>query len=173
MTSYDHPPHERSKMAARFGADPIMAPHEVALESFRYWTELSTFRKYKRPSALGMMSMEDGETSFRLGVVGDHGHAWGPFQHQGGRRAEILRQTGIDVATAPHLKALEGADFEINKIPPYRKIAEQLEALTDPEEIVRLLVTKFEQAANPGDRDVHRRVNLYNFWDGELQKAGL
>jgi hypothetical protein len=157
----------------RFGADPVMAPHEVALESFRYWTELSKFRKYKRSSALGMMAMEDGETSFRLGVVGDHGHAWGPFQHQAGRRAEILRQTNIDVATAPHLMALEGADFEINKIPPYRHIAEGIEALDDPEAIVTMLVTKFEQSQNPGNRDVRRRVAEYTFWDMELKGLGL
>ena len=171
---YDHAPNERRhNKAARFGVDPIMEPHEVALESFQYWTQLSEFKKYKRSSALGMMSMEDGETSFRLGVVGDHGHAWGPFQHQRIRRDEILRLTGIDVATAPHLKALAGADFEINKIPPYRHIAEEMEALDDPEAIVTLLVTKFEQAENPNNRDVRRRMAEYTFWDMELQKAGL
>jgi hypothetical protein len=150
-----------------------MAPHDVALESFRYWTELSHFRKYKRSSALGMMSQENGETSFRLGVIGDHGHAWGPFQHQAKRRAEILRLTTIDVATAPHLDALAGTDYEINKIPPYRHIADQVEALTDPEAIVTLLVDKFEGSENPGNRDVRRRMNLYNFWDNELKGLGL
>jgi hypothetical protein len=174
VTSYDYPPRRRG-LALKVGAAPpiIMAPHDVALESFHYWTEISRFRKYKRTSALGLMAMEDGETSFRLGVVGDHGHAWGPFQHQRGRRQEILRLTTIDVATAPHLDALAGADYEINKIPPYRHIADQVEALTDPEAIVRLLVTKFEQAENPGDRDVRRRLNEYNFWDNELKGLGL
>jgi hypothetical protein len=150
-----------------------MAPHDVALESFHFWTEHSFFKQYKRTSALGLMAMEDGETSFRLGVVGDHGHAWGPFQHQKGRRTEILRLTGIDVATASHLDALAGADYEINKIPPYRRIAEQVEVLTDPEAIVTLLVVKFEQAQNPDNRDVRRRMNLYNFWDNELKGLGL
>lgn len=172
---YDAPFHERMKMgvSARAGAAPIMDPHDVALESFRYWTELSTFRKYKRTSALGIMSQEAGETSFKLGVVGDNGHAWGPFQHQMKRRGEIKRKTGIDVATAPHLEALSGADYEINKIPPYRHIAEQMEAMNDPEAIVTLLVVKFEQSFNPGNRDVRRRMALYVFWDGELKRLGL
>jgi hypothetical protein len=170
---YDYPYNERHKMATRFSATPIMAPHEVALESFNYWTNLSKIRKYKRTSALGMMTMEEGETSFQLGVVGDHGHAWGPFQHQKVRRQQILIKTGIDVATAGHPDALAGADYEINKIPPYRHVADDIEAMNDPNDIVPYLVRKFEQSENPGNRDVRRRLAYWVFWDDELKRLGL
>jgi hypothetical protein len=48
-----------------------------------------------------------------------------------------------------------------------------MEELTDPEEIVTLLVKKFEQSLNPGNRDVRRRLNLYKFWDDEMRREGL
>jgi hypothetical protein len=60
-----------------------MNPHDVAKESYMFWRSVG----YSHEDAVALTADVDGETSFRIGVIGDHGHAYGPFQHQ---RLELL-----------------------------------------------------------------------------------
>jgi hypothetical protein len=135
-----------------------MNPHDVAKESYTFWRSVG----YSHEDALAWLAMEDGETSFRLGVVGDHGHAFGPFQHQRARIALMAlpepKGCGIDIREAwlskrptAHLECLKAAHWETTK-GAYKRIGLQLIAAKEPEDKIALLVRKFEQSAMQ-DRD--------------------
>jgi hypothetical protein len=154
-----------------------MNPHDVAKESYMFWRSVG----YSHEDALAWLAMEDGETSFRIGVVGDHGHAYGPFQHQKARMALIAepppRGCGIDIKEAwlsrrpsAHLECLKAAHWETTQ-GAYKRVGPLLSAAAEPEDKVAVLVRKFEQSAMQ-DRDIERRLNLYNYWAGVAKSEG-
>lgn len=154
-----------------------MATEDIAKESYLFWRSVG----YNHEEAIAWLAMEAGETSFRQGVVGDHGHAFGPFQHQWAR-IHLMSLTppagcGINIKDwwlggkpEAHLMCLKATDWETSK-GAYKRIKPQLQAAPTPEEKVALLVRKFEQSANQ-DRDVERRMALYNYWDRVATERG-
>lgn len=145
-----------------------MSAHDVAKESYDFWRSVG----YNHLQAIAWLAMEDGETSFRLGVVGDHGKAFGPFQHQFPRINLIKKPPpkgcGIDVRepTCTHIDGLRAANWETSPggPPPFFRIRKQLLECVTPREAVSLLVNKFEMSAMR-ERDIERRLHLYDFWD--------
>jgi hypothetical protein len=145
-----------------------MNAHDVAKESYEFWRSVG----YNHMQACAWLAMEDGETSFRLGVVGDHGKAFGPFQHQYPRISIIMQPPpkgcGIDVRdpNCTHIEALQAANWETSPggPPPFYSIRGLLSRTQTPIEAVALLVNKFEMSAHR-ERDINRRVHLYDYWD--------
>jgi hypothetical protein len=145
-----------------------MSAHDVAKESYKFWRSVG----YNHEQACAWLAMEDGETSFRLGVVGDHGKAFGPFQHQAPRINLIARLPpkgcGIDVRNpqCSHLEGLQAANWETSPggPPPFFRIRGQLLECKSGYEAVALLVNKFEMSAKR-ERDIERRKHLYDYWD--------
>lgn len=152
-----------------------MDPKEVAKESYHFWRSVG----YNHVQAIAWLAMEDGETSFRLGVVGDHGKAFGPFQHQGPRISVIAQAPpkgcGIDVRlpACTHRAGLEAANWETSPggPPPFYRVRKALLACTTPKDAVSLLVNKFEMSAQR-QRDIDRRLHLYDYWDEIAQQEG-
>lgn len=154
-----------------------MKAEDVAHESYLFWRSVG----YSHEAALAWLVMEAGETSFRIGVVGDRGEAWGPFQHHWARIHLISlmppKGCGINIKDEwlsgrpdAHLKCLKAADWETTK-GAYKRIRPQLEAAETPEDMVALLVRKFEQSALQ-ERDIERRMNLYNYWARVAEEQG-
>lgn len=152
-----------------------MSPHDVAKESYEFWRSVG----YNHMQACAWLAMEDGETSFRLGVVGDHGKAFGPFQHQFPRINLIMRPPpegcGIDVRdpNCTHIEALQAANWETSPggPPPFFRIRGRLLKTQTPIEAVSLLVNKFEMSAMR-ERDINRRIHLYDYWDNVAKEEG-
>lgn len=176
----------RAESIAPPGAVPA-APHDVADESYVYWTQQSSYGVLPHIEACCMLAMGDGETSFRWKwrlqtgsftccVVGDHGHAHGEFQHQVPRIKAIFDETGINIlncdfpdpalGAVTHLANLSGADWEISdrKSYGYKKVRPLLLSLPTPGEKIAMLVHKFEQSADTG-RDTEKRIHLFTYWD--------
>jgi hypothetical protein len=156
-----------------------MNAHDVAAESYRFWRGLGYFHLH----ACAWLSMQDGETSCSYSPppvpagahsfpVGDHGHAFGPLQHQRPRIAIMAapppKGCGIDISD-PQItlqQALTATDWETTAgPPPYRQVRPALLATTTRDAAVTLLVTKFEKSLNPDNRDVDRRNHLFDYWD--------
>lgn len=169
-------------------------PDDVMRESYNYWTRLSPYGKLDHDSAVALVAMGAGETSFRWSwrhtgtsmfyecVVGDHGHAFGEFQHQKPRCHIIEAATGIDIiATAladpkfgavSHMQNLKAADWEISDRLSfgYKKVRPALIAAQTPHEKVATLVHLFEGSANQ-ERDTFIRFALFNAYSERLLNA--
>jgi hypothetical protein len=154
-----------------------MNAHDVAKESYTFWRSVG----YSHEDALAWLAMEDGETSFRLGVVGDHGEAYGPFQHHWIRIALMAlpppKGCGINIKEAwlskkpsAHLDCLKAAHWESTQ-GTYKRVSPQLIAAQEPEDKIAVLVRKYEQSSMQ-DRDIARRLNLYNYWDNVSKTEG-
>jgi hypothetical protein len=154
-----------------------MSTEDIAKESYMFWRSAG----YTHEEAIAWLAMEAGETSFRIGVVGDHGEAYGPFQHHWARIHLMALSPpagcGINIKDEwlsgrpdAHLRCLKAADWEISK-GAYKRIKPQLQAAETPEEKVAVLVRKFEQSASQ-QRDIDRRMGLYNYWDRISQERG-
>lgn len=154
-----------------------MNPHDVAKESYIFWRGVG----YSHEDALAWLAMEDGETSFRIGVVGDHGHAFGPFQHQHARIALMaqpppkgcginVKEVWLSKKLSAHLDCLKAAHWESTQ-GSYKRVSPLLIAAQEPEDKIAVLVRKYEQSAMQ-DRDIARRLNLYNYWDRVSKAEG-
>jgi hypothetical protein len=151
-----------------------ISPHDVARESYLHWRNSG----FSHEDACALLSMEDGETSFRwasrtnLGffgcVVGDHGKAHGPFQHWDGRANAIQEATKIDVRTCSHLDALKGADWEMSHGDGYRRVRQHLQEAATPRDKVSVLVREYERSRMQ-DRDIERRLHLFDYWNKEFR----
>ena len=137
----------------------------VAKESWEFWRLLVPADFH----SAALLGNEDGETSFIVHIAGDKGYAKGIFQWWPARRADILKGTGIDVATAPHLDQLKGAYWEMTQSKVYKKVWSSLVAATSLEEAVTVLVKDYERSANQS-RDVARRLTLGTYWLDYAQK---
>jgi hypothetical protein len=165
----------------------VASPHDVADESYLYWTKQSSYGLLPHIEACCLLAMGDGETSFRWKwklktgsftccVVGDHGHAHGEFQHQAPRIKTILEHTGINIlncdladpalGAVTHWDNLRAADWEISDRLSfgYKKVRPALLSLPTPREKIAMLVHSFEQSADT-DRDTEKRLHLFTYWD--------
>jgi hypothetical protein len=140
-------------------------PHDVARESYLFWREKGLDHLH----ACAWLGNEDGETSFRLGVVGDHGEAFGPAQHHLPRIKQIMKGTGIDMKSASHFDQLRGIYWEVTE-GPYKAVWPAFVATNSMVEAIAVLVRRFEQSGSQ-ERDIRRRTNLGNYWLHEF--AGL
>lgn len=135
-----------------------MSSHDLALESYKMFREAGC----NKLQACAWLGNEDGETSFRIGVVGDHGEAYGPAQHHQSRVDAIQKGTGIDMKNAPHAEQIEGVLWEMTK-GGYRHVMPALQASQTMREAITVLVQRYEQSGNQL-RDINRRTALGNYW---------
>ena len=133
-------------------------PDTVARESFNFWSPLVRLPIH----AHALLGNEDGETSFRPSVVGDHGEAFGPFQWHEARIEMIRAGCGIDVRSASHLDQLRAAHWEMTE-GAYRRVWPALMATTTLWSAVTVLVQKLEQSGSQA-RDIQRRVGFAEKW---------
>lgn len=154
-----------------------MNPHDVAKESYMFWRSVG----YSHEDAMAWVAMEAGETSFRIGVVGDHGEAYGPFQHHWARISLIAKPPpkgcGINIQEAwlsgrptAHVECLKAAHWESTQ-GAYKRVGPQLVAAPEPEDKISVLVRKYEQSAMQ-DRDIDRRISHYNYWNNVAKIEG-
>jgi hypothetical protein len=130
----------------------------IATESFGFWK--STGLPWV--SCIGMLAMEDGETSFNPHAVGDRDKAFGPFQWHQDRIDAIKAGCGIDVKTASHLDQLKGAQYEL-KYGWYKHVWSLLLTVTTISGAVMIGVSDYEQSGSQG-RDITRRAALAQHW---------
>jgi hypothetical protein len=151
-----------------------VSAHDVAKESYLYWRN----HGLSHDDACALLSMEDGETSFRWAkqhpegffgcVVGDHGKAHSIFQWWDARADAIQKATKIDVRTCSHLDALKGADWEMSHGDGYRRVRMHLQQAATPRDKVSVLVREYERSRMQ-DRDIERRLHLFDYWDKEFR----
>jgi hypothetical protein len=146
------------KLPLKSHISDLLAPYEVAQESYAMFRQAGC----NHLQACAWLGSEDGETSFRIGVVGDHGEAFGPAQHHQARIDAIKKGTGIDMRSASHAEQIKGIIWEMTK-GGYRHVWPALVSSTTMQEAVTVLVRKYEQSANQL-RDISRRTNLGNYW---------
>lgn len=141
-------------------------PHDVAAESYAYWRSVGL----DHLTACAWLGNEDGETSFRLGVIGDHGTAFGPAQHHQARIDTIKQPPpkgcGIDIKTASHADQLKAIHWEVTE-GAYRHVLPAVIAAPTMAAKIAVLVSRYEQSAQQ-DRDIRRRAALGNYWAGEF-----
>lgn len=146
----------------RFHLKDVMAPYAVAEESYKLFREAGA----DHLTGNAWLGNEDGETSFRIGVWGDHGTAFDPAQHHKARRDAIAlpppKGAGIDVLTASHADQIRAIIWEM-KEGGYRHVWPALLAAPDMRSKITVLVSKFEQSGSQL-RDINRRTNLGNYW---------
>ena len=130
----------------------------VARESYAFWRPLVRLPVHWQ----ALLGNEDGETSFRPHVVGDHGEAFGPFQWHAARADAMLAKIGIDVRSAPHLDQLKAAHWEMTA-GSYRRVWPTLMETDTLWSAVTVLVRSYEGSAQQA-RDVRRRVGLAQGW---------
>jgi hypothetical protein len=170
-------------------------PDDVMAESYRYWTEGSSYGLLDHASACALLAMGGGETSFRWKwqhksghffecVVGDHGHAFGEFQHQMPRIRIIERETGIDISktaladpdegAVSHWDNLRAADWEISdrKSFGYKRVRPALIEAPTLMLKVAVLVRLFEQSAHQ-ERDTSIRFALGNAYSERFQNGKM
>lgn len=120
------------------------SPKPVAVESFLFWKPLCRLPVH----VFALLADEDGETSFRPHVVGDHSGAFGPFQWHNARAEIILKWTGIDVRldTTSHLDMLKAAHWEMtDQHSEYRHVWPALMDTSTPWDSVSVLVRLYEK----------------------------
>jgi hypothetical protein len=164
----------------------VASPHDVAIESYAFYT---TEGGMGHEDTCAMLSMEDGETGFRWSwrlnsgsfvqcVVGDNGHAFGAYQHQmlrirviaatppKGCKINIAKTAlgDINAGAVTHIENLRAALWEIQNAPGYRGIYNGLKAQPTPLDKVRFLVKHFEQSADQ-ENDVRKRIHEFDYWD--------
>lgn len=148
-----------------------MNRHDLAKAAYLYWRSVG----YSHEDAIALVANVDGETSFRLGVIGDHGHAFGFFQHQLPRIVDIFKGCGIDIreswATNDWLACLKGAEWEMAHGSKRWRQRAELQAATTPRDKIEVLVRGYEGSLLQ-DRDIERRLNLYNYWARVAKSEG-
>jgi hypothetical protein len=142
-----------------------VSANEVALESYHLFRAAGA----DHLTAIAWLGNEDGETSFRIGVIGDHGEAFDPAQHHQARIDAIRKGTGIDMKTAPHSEQIRGILWEMQK-GGYRHVWPSLTIAPTLKRQDNVLVRKFEQSGNQL-RDINRRTALALYWD-TVSKVG-
>jgi hypothetical protein len=142
-----------------------VSANEVALESYHLFRTAGA----DHLGAIAWLGNEDGETSFRIGVIGDHGEAFDPAQHHQARIDAIRKGTGIDMKNAPHGEQIRGIIWEMQK-GGYRHVWPALMAAPTLRDKITVLVQKFEQSGNQL-RDINRRTALALYWD-TVSKVG-
>lgn len=147
-----------------------MNRHDLAKLAYLYWRSVG----YSHEDSIALTANVDGETSFRLGVIGDHGHAFGFFQHQMPRIKDILKGCGIDIrdswAVNDWLACLKGAEWEMSYGPKRWRLRAALQAAATPRDKITVLV--HYEASLLQDRDIDRRTALYNYWSGVAKSEG-
>lgn len=130
----------------------------TARESFLFWRPL-----VRLPfQAFALLGNEDGETSFRPHVIGDHGEAFGPFQWHATRCDAMMKGCGIDVRTASHLDQLKAGHWEMTE-GGYRRVWPALMAAETLWSAVAVLVRAYEGSRNQ-DADIRKRVGFAQRW---------
>lgn len=109
-----------------------------------------------------LMGSIEGECSFQIGAVGDHGSAVGIAQWHSARRRAIFAGTGIDVATAGINDQCAAMLWEMQH-GTYRKVWPALNATDTIWSAITVLVQNYEQSSEQS-RDIHRRVGLALNW---------
>jgi hypothetical protein len=130
----------------------------IAAESWGFWRPLVRLPLH----AWALLGSEEGETSMRPHVVGDHGEAFGIAQWHGARADAILKGCGIDVRTASHADQLRAQHWEMTE-GSYRRVWPALMAAETLWSAVTVLVAKYEQSGSQA-RDIQRRVGLAEGW---------
>lgn len=146
-----------------------MASFEVASESYHLFREAGA----DHLSACAWLGNEDGETSFRIGVWGDHHTAFDPAQHHQLRRDQIAlsppKGAGINVLTASHADQIRAIIWEMKESRVYRHVWPELLAAASMGDKIAVLLVHYEQA-EPKRRaiDLARRTALGNYWLGKI-----
>jgi hypothetical protein len=140
------------------------SPDEIRAESYAFWTGAipGVIRPYRPVQATAINAMQNGETSYRWPFpIGDHGHAFGGFQHQQVRIDDIRAHTGIDIKdpNLSDLDCLKAADWEMTHSRHYGQVRPILEVLQTLEACVAILVCLYERPLEK-PRDIVRRLNL-------------
>lgn len=144
-----------------------MTPDQVAAESFAFWSP-----KVRLPlHAFALLGNEDRETSFNPKAVGDHGQAFGPFQHHPARCDAIQKGCGIDIRMAGHVEQLQAAFFEMTE-GEYKRVWPLFQATSTLWSACQVLVREYERSANQA-RDVRRQVLLAEKWALRFQHAPM
>ena len=109
-----------------------------------------TFQKLSGSNviACGLTAQAEAESSYKLGVVGDEGTAFGLFQWHGDRAAAILNGCGIDVKTASPDKQAEAVWWELNHLE--MGALEHIRAANTAADAAREACEFYERAGAPG-----------------------
>jgi hypothetical protein len=140
------------------------SPDEIREESYAFWTGTipGVLRPYRPVQAYAINAMQNGETSYRWPFpIGDHGHAFGGFQHQQTRIDDIFTHTGIDIKdpNLSNIDCLKAADWEMTYSQHYKQVRPILEVLQTLEACIAILVCLYERPLDK-PRDITRRLSL-------------
>jgi hypothetical protein len=146
-----------------------MASIDVARESYGLFRDAGA----DHLTACAWLGNEDGETSFRIGVWGDHHTAFDPAQHHQLRRDQIAlpppKGCGINVLTASHADQIRAIIWEMSK-GAYKHIWPELIAARTMRDKIAVFVSHFEQSGSQA-RDIARRTALGNYWLAQISDA--
>jgi Phage tail lysozyme len=135
------PPGIRARGA---GGAPTGNEADLAKQAYSYWRS----QGLSHDAALAVIGNERGENALGSLNRGDGGSAAGQFQWHGDRRADILANTGIDVATAGFLDQQKAARWEMEHGRGGGGIWNSLKNAKSREDAVWLMVHGFERSAD-------------------------
>jgi Phage tail lysozyme len=131
--------------ARAIGGTPTGNEAALAKQGYDYWRG----EGLTHDQALAVLGNQRGENGLGNLAVGDHGTAFGQGQWHNDRRQEILRNTGIDVASAGFLDQQKAMRWEFENGSMGGHVWNALKA-SRGDEGVGILVRGFERPANPG-----------------------
>jgi hypothetical protein len=143
------------------GGMPTGNEAALAKQGYDYWRS----QGLTRDQALSVLGNERGENPLGALAVGDRGSfgghgTVGQFQWDPPRRAQILKGTGIDVATAGFLDQQKAARWEMENSPDrINRVWDRLKGAKTREEQVGLLVHNYERSADQ-PRDIAKRMGF-------------
>jgi hypothetical protein len=133
----------------------------LAKQAYDYWRS----QGLTHDQALSVLGNERGENPLGAlakgdpGSFGGHGTV-GQFQWDPPRRAQILKGTGIDVATAGFLDQQKAARWEMENSPDrINRVWDQLKSAKTREGQIGLLVHNYERSADQ-PRDIAKRMGF-------------
>ena len=95
-----------------------MNSHDTAVEIYIGFRKAS----FSNSFAVAMVTMAEAESSFRVDVVGDNGHAFGLWQLHGDRIAQIADKIGIKIdSTSTVADQITAVIWELNNTEKYAK----------------------------------------------------
>jgi hypothetical protein len=81
-----------------------------------------------------------------------------------------VKEAWLSKKPSAHLDCLKAAHWESTQ-GAYKRVSLQLIAAPEPKDKIAVLVRKYEQSAMQ-DRDITRRIALYNYWDSVAKNEG-
>jgi hypothetical protein len=133
-----------------------------ARESYDFWIS----KGLTPAQAAGMVANEGAESNFNPGAVGDGGAGRGLFQHHPDRQADILRGSGVDMASASHADQLRGAYWELSQ-GKFQHVWEAVQQAKTPEEAAAIISRMYEMPRDAAGQAAARAASagkLFNFF---------